>query len=91
MIDYAASLMDDYLVPNLSADRGSQAFLHDNYSLAFAAMHGMAADAKVSEVSGDDMIKCILSGGVGLTALEEARVLEQMGLTKKTATSKVRV
>lgn len=45
----------------------------------------MEEDATVTQVTGEDMIQCIESGGVEMTDLEKDRVLEQMGLTRSTA------
>lgn len=73
----------DYPAP-AKGDHGSQAFLVDNYSLAFGALRGMEEDATATEVTGEDMIQCIESGGVSMTDQETARVLEQMGLTTQT-------
>eukprot|EP01043_Picozoa_sp_COSAG02_P065598 COSAG02_NODE_9948_length_2068_cov_1.205688_1_plen_201_part_10 len=74
----------DYPAPS-KGDHGSRCFLTENYSLALGALRGMKGDATVTEVTGEDMIQCIESGGVTMTDQEKARVLEQMGLTSKTS------
>jgi hypothetical protein len=78
----------DYPAPS-KGDRGSRSFLTENYSLAFGALRGMEGNATVTEVTGEDMIQCIESSGVDMTDQEKARVLEQMGLTRKTSKQSV--
>ena len=41
----------DYPAP-AKGDRGSQAFLTENYSLAFGALRGLELNAKVNEITG---------------------------------------
>ena len=74
----------DYPAP-ANADHGSRSFLAQNYGLAFGALRGLNEDATVTEVTGEDMIRCIETGGVDMNDQEKDRVLEQMGLTRDTA------
>jgi hypothetical protein len=74
----------DYPAPS-KGDRGSQAFLTENYSLAFGALRGLELDAKVNEITGEDMIQCIESAGGDMSDQEKHRILEQMGLAPQEA------
>ena len=79
MLEYAASLLDDYhqAGPN---DKRSSSFLTESFGKAFGVLAGLPEGEAVSELTGADMLKCMEEAGATLSKEEEWRVLEQLGM-----------